>query len=113
MAKNQVHIQQNTSENTSILGLFRLMIVYITDAALELGIQPPMDPDGIQQQLQNFYQQLDQRLARMEAKMANTQIASHNRRSQSLGGVEAPLCPPQKYVSISLLMTFISNKLAD
>lgn len=83
------------------------MIACITDAALELGIQqPPMGPGpvGIQQQLQNFHQQLDQRLARIEASITNTQIASRNRRSQSLGGVEAPLRPLQKYVSFFLFL---------
>jgi hypothetical protein len=59
----------------------------ITDASLEFGL--------IQQQITKFQQELDHRLARMEATIANTRILSRNQR------YIVSLRPLQKYVSFS------------
>lgn len=77
----------------------------IKDAALDFGIQPGIAAfleqfNDLQQQQQQFYQQFDRRLARIEATIANTQISSRNRRSQVLA-VASPLRPLQKCVSYS------------
>jgi hypothetical protein len=63
----------------------------IADASLEFGLQPGVGA-FVQQQFNNF----GRRLARMEARIANTRILSRNRRY-----IGDPLRPLQKYVCFS------------